>query len=100
MHAARELPSQEVGSENRRKNAKGFPEVGALPISQAPARYKITGAKVIVEQNSNRQSASDTKDLTTAPSLVTFTPQSLSFSFKDKTEDDRLYRRIRLASPP
>jgi hypothetical protein len=48
MHAARELPSQWVGSENRRKNAKGFPEVGAPPTSKAPARYKTIGAGFIL----------------------------------------------------
>ena len=36
-----------VGSENRRKNAKGFPEVGAPPICKAPARYKNMRAGVI-----------------------------------------------------
>jgi hypothetical protein len=47
LHAARELPPRRVGPENRRKNAKGFPEDGAPPTFKAPARYNTIRGEVI-----------------------------------------------------
>jgi hypothetical protein len=92
-HAARELPSQEVGPGNRRKNAKGFPEVGAPPIFKAPARYKTIGADVIQKAEYQPPKRDyGTKELTTGHILT-------STSFKLEIRNDRLYRRIRLARP-
>jgi hypothetical protein len=92
VHVARELPSQEVGSENPRKNVKGCPEVGAPPTFKAPARYETIHLQ-------NRTATAKAHQIYKNP-LRQHHSSHTHYSTFSYLNNDRLYRRIRLAGPP